>query len=209
MNFKTPLLGAAAAAIALSAVTVSASPAQALSITPGSILNIGGTVEASPNNAAPTKFVFDAPFPLFGGGSGKTVIYEKGSTGSFAGLDRFASIQNLTLTQLTPGGHLFSSASVINFITDIKTGISFDLTKFIYDSSKSSATFEGIFRSVTDSIAAKGGLSTFQLTSFNTTSYSGSIAAIPTPAMLPGLIGLGMGMLRKRKREMAAANAEA
>ncbi|WP_156518357.1 PTPA-CTERM sorting domain-containing protein [Phormidesmis priestleyi] len=209
MKSKTMFFGAAATAIALSAATISASPAQALSITPGSILNIGGVVQANPNNAAPTEFVFDAPFPEFGGGPGKTVIYKKGSTGSFAGLDRFAPIQNLTLTQLTPGGHLFSSGSVTNFITNIKAGISFDLTKFIYDNSKSSATFEGIFRSGTDSIAAKGGLFTSQLTSFNPASYSGSIAAIPTPAMLPGLIGLGMGMLRKRKREMAAANAEA
>ena len=209
MKSKTMFFGAAATAIALSAATISASPAQALTITPGSVLNIGGVVQANPNNAAPTEFVFDAPFPQFGGGPGKTVIYKKGSTGSFAGLDRFASIQNLTLTQLTPGGHLFSSGSVTNFITNIKAGISFDLTKFIYDNSKSSATFEGVFRSGTDSIFAKGGLFTTQLTQKNPTTYSASIAAIPTPALLPGLIGLGMGVLRKRKKEMAAADAEA
>ena len=41
------------------------------------------------------------------------------------------------------------------------------------------------------------------------TSYSMTITAVPTPALLPGLIGLGMGMLRKRKKEMAAVSAEA
>ena len=35
------------------------------------------------------------------------------------------------------------------------------------------------------------------------TQFNGSAAAIPTPALLPGLIGLGMGVLRKRKAEAA------
>lgn len=208
MKFKTPLLNVAAAAIALSAATVSVSPAQALSITPGSVLNISGSIQANPNNAAPTQFAFAAPFPTLGGGPGKTIVFgSPTSTGSFAGLDGFAPIQNLTLTSL--GGSLFSGGAVTNFITNIGAGISFDLTKFIYDNSTSSATFEGIFKSDTDSIAASGGLFTSQLTSFNPSSYSGSIAAVPTPALLPGLIGLGMGMLRKRKKEMAAASTEA
>ena len=206
MNFKTPLLGVAAAAIALSAATVSVSPAQAFTITPGSILNIGGVVEATPSNAAPTQFLFTAPFP--GGGPGKTVIFgSPASTGSFAGLGGFSPIQNLTLTPL--GGGLFSSVAVPNFITNIGAGISFDLTKFIYDNIELKADFEGIFRSGTDSIAAKGGLFTTQLNISNPASYSGTIVAVPTPALLPGLIGLGMGMLRKRKKEMAAVSAEA
>jgi hypothetical protein len=32
--------------------------------------------------------------------------------------------------------------------------------------------------------------------------------AVPTPALLPGLIGLGLGVLRKRKAQMAAASKE-
>ncbi|PSB22011.1 hypothetical protein C7B65_00935 [Phormidesmis priestleyi ULC007] len=203
MKSKTMFFGAAATAIALSAATVSASPAQALSITPGSVLSISGNVQANPNNTAPTQFEFSS----VAGNLLKTTIGAS-SNGSFAGLGGTEpSIQNLTLSAL--GGNLFSSAPVTNFITNIGGGISFDLTKFIYNNSTSSATFEGFFRSGADSIAAKGGLFTSQLTNFNPATYSASIVAIPTPALLPGLIGLGMGMLRKRKKEMAAANAEA
>jgi len=199
MKSKTMFFGAATA-IALSAATISASPAQALSITPGSALDLSGKVEALPSNTAP-QFNFSSFF-----GAGTTLISDT-STGSFAGPDRSGSIQNLSLTAL--GGSFFHSGPVTNFITNIGGGISFDLKEFIYDNSKSSATFEGVFRSGTDSIFAKGGLFTTQLTQKNPTTYSASIAAIPTPALLPGLIGLGMGVLRKRKKEMAAADAEA
>jgi len=200
MKSKTMFFGAATA-IALSAATISASPAQALSITPGSALDLSGKVKALPSNTAPAQFNFSSFF-----GAGTTLISDT-STGSFAGPDRSGSIQNLSLTAL--GGSFFHSGPVTNFITNIGGGISFDLKEFIYDNSKSSATFEGVFRSGTDSIFAKGGLFTTQLTQKNPTTYSASIAAIPTPALLPGLIGLGMGVLRKRKKEMAAADAEA
>jgi hypothetical protein len=35
-----------------------------------------------------------------------------------------------------------------------------------------------------------------------------SVTAVPTPALLPGLIGLGVGMLRKRKAEAAEQTSE-
>jgi len=203
MKSKTMFFGAAATAIALSAATISASPAQALSITPGSLLTIAGNVQANPSNANPTQFVFST----LGGTALKTTIGAS-STGSFAGLGGTEpSIQNLSLTP--SGVNLFSSGPVTNFITNIGAGISFDLTQFIYDNLASKATFEGFFRSGADSIAAKGGFFTSQLDAANPNTYSASIAAIPTPALLPGLIGLGMGVLRKRKKEMATANAEA
>ena len=201
MKSKTMFFGAAAA-IAFSAATVSASPVQAAAIAPGSSLDFGGVVEAQPNNNAPIKLVFTS----YGANALRTTIAPSG-TGSFAGVSGEAPIQNLSLTAL--GGTLFSSGPVANFITNIGAGISFDLTNFIYNNADGSATFNGFFKSGADSIAANGGLFTSQLAVKNPTTYSASIAAIPTPALLPGLIGLGMGMIRKRKKEMAAANAEA
>jgi hypothetical protein len=51
--------------------------------------------------------------------------------------------------------------------------------------------------------------------SFDTNTYvnvgfkTDNTTAVPTPALLPGLIGLGMGVLRKRKREAAEQATEA
>jgi len=38
---------------------------------------------------------------------------------------------------------------------------------------------------------------------------NGDVAAVPTPALLPGLVGLGFGVLRKRKAEAAKQTSEA
>ncbi len=198
MNFKSPLLGVAAAAIAVSAATIAPSSAQAFSIAPGSALDIGGVVQAQPGNISPLQLLFSS----FGGNALKTTIAPTG-TGSFAGAGGEAPIQNLSLTAL--GGGFFHTGSVANFITNIGAGISFDLTDFIYNNADGSASFKGFFKSGADSIAANGGLFTSQLSVKNPTTYSASIAAIPTPALLPAVIGLGMGVLRKRKKAAAEA----
>ncbi len=206
--------GAAATAIALSAATISASPAQAFDITPGSILSFVGSVKVSPDVNNPSLLTFSSVT----GDANKITIVEDSSTGSFAGLGgTTASIKALSLSLVSPGGSIFKGGPIANFITGIGTGsdaISFDLTEFLFNKTNADATFNGIFRRGTSSILAEGGTFTSQLNDkknlkFKTSSFSGDVAAIPTPALLPGLIGLGMGVLRKRKKEMAAANAEA
>ena len=112
-----------------------------------------------------------------------------------------------------------TAAQKLGFLT-IGPNVFFDLssisTSIIPFNPKKSIFAASILGSFRDSTGAKfgDGLLTAQLpkgATSGSTSYSVSITAtaVPTPALLPGVIGLGMGILRKRKQEMAAANAEA
>ncbi|MGV0024925.1 PTPA-CTERM sorting domain-containing protein [Phormidesmis priestleyi] len=209
MTSKTNFFGAAAAAIALSAATVSASPAQAFDITPGSILSFVGSVKVAPNINNPSQLTFKSA-----SGTANKITIASDSTGSFAGLGgTTAAIKALPLLPI--GGNFYKGGAIANFITGIgPNAISFDLTEFIFNKANADAKFSGIFRTATSSILAENGTFTSQLNeSKNITrkisSFSADVQAIPTPALLPGLIGLGMGVLRKRKKEMAEATAEA
>jgi hypothetical protein len=53
---------------------------------------------------------------------------------------------------------------------------------------------------VTFRLIAAGTTGTFRV---DNVEVYGSSAAVPTPALLPGLVGLGLGVLRKRKAEVA------
>lgn len=61
------------------------------------------------------------------------------------------------------------------------------------------------------------GIDTVRFSAFNSTdwvaldnlTYNEPITPVPTPALLPGLIGLGVGVLRKRKGEAVEAEADA
>ncbi len=207
MNFKTPLLGVAAAAIALSTATVAVSPAQA-AIVAGSTLNlaspIGGSVSATNSNIN-----FSGTF-----GQPQNVAVT-GGAGSFSFSPFGLGFSNLTarIKDVPLSSGVFTG-SLAGFISGINTtgfapanAVSFDLTKFIFDDTTKAGDFFGVIRKGADFSDAIGQFTTQTLN--GATSYSLTITAIPTPALLPGLIGLGMSMLRKRKKEMAAASAEA
>lgn len=146
---------------------------------------------------------FSGSFPGLGS-FGQGIAVTSG-TGSFANANFFslgAQVKDLTLPSPT-------AAQKTGFISGINlfpsfASVTFDLSTFIFDAGSRSATFTGFFKSGGDSTAATG-LFTAQ-SAFNPTSYSLSLKAapIPTPALLPGLIGLGVGVLRKRKAEKAA-----
>jgi hypothetical protein len=132
------------------------------------------------------------------------------SEGGFAAYSgTTGSIKDLGLNPATP-------LPLKNFITI--GNLSFELKNFFYGTSPTpgkfdsfNLTIEGIFRNGGKSLGE--GLLTAQFKDgkkSGLSSYSGSfvVTEIPTPALLPGLVGLGMGVLRKRKKEMAEANAE-
>jgi hypothetical protein len=221
MKSKTMFFGAAAA-IALSATTVSVAPAQALSITPGSEINfnspVGGraTIGLDKINFTPD--------------SANQRIQVTSGSGSFADVigpsetelrPILSNLSPTTVLDLVLSNGIYNGPTIPDFISGIKIGrpvgnlrnLSFDLTSATVITPGTLARFVGLFRSGSTILSQASGDLTAQ--GFGNggvgTSYSLTLTAqpIPTPALLPGLIGLGMGVLRKRKKEMAAASTEA
>ncbi|PSB35730.1 PTPA-CTERM sorting domain-containing protein [Stenomitos frigidus] len=215
MTLKAGFLAATTIAATLTAATLAVSPAHAASISLGSALNLDsvGLTGGGVKKAGNTLDFFSFTLPVIGtGGQGTSVT---ASTGSFAGANLASlvpplpRIQDLNLSaSATPG--VLTSAPVNSFITgvDIFTGfltttpVTFDLASFIYNSATGDADITGFFNVDGTSTAAFGRF-TSQLDLTSPSSYSISLIAgsrsIPTPALLPGLIGLGIAALRKRK----------
>jgi hypothetical protein len=152
----------------------------------------------------------------FEGPLGGQAIGLGASTGSFAGASSLptplARIQDLNLTSSGSGVFEFTGL-LTNFLSGIDlpgfpggNDLQFDLTKFVFSQGTGDATIEGFFRLGSDSILGSG-LFTSQTNLGNPSSYSLTIQAVPTPALLPGLIGLGVAALRRKKDEAAEENA--
>lgn len=226
MNLKTIGCSTLAVAAALTTATINTVPAQAAAITAGSVLNLsspgvtgGGVKLISPN----TLDFFSLTNPVNGNTSGQRTSVDA-STGSFQNANVFSlvlplpQIQDLGLTA-TANPNIFTQGVFSNFITGVDIAndsggvdsVSFDLTSFTYNKTTGDALFSGVFKSGTFSIAGEGRFtSQLELTGAAPSSYSMSITAVPTPALLPGLIGLGVAAMRKRKAAMAEeAGAEA
>ncbi len=93
----------------------------------------------------------------------------------------------------------------------VPNGGSFNLTSFSL-TQLSNDFFGGVFTGIFANGTAGTGTFTSQSANFLTvgTSYSAAIdyVAVPTPALLPGLLGLGVAALRKRKGEGSEAEKE-
>ncbi|MBD2109826.1 PTPA-CTERM sorting domain-containing protein [Nodosilinea sp. FACHB-13] len=212
MSFKAFISSTAIAGTVITGTMVVSAPAEAATIVGGSTLNlsntdiIGGGVKRVGNNL--DFFSFTNPFT---GNTSGQFTGVSASTGSFTNsnitslIPPLPRIQDLVL--VASGPNLFTiSGPIANFITGVNLGsapfsnVNFNLTSFVWNSSTGSADLAGIFVSGSDSIAARG-LFTSQLNSVNPSSYSLSITAVPTPALLPGIIGMGVAALRRRREE--------
>jgi len=102
---------------------------------------------------------------------------------------------------------------VASFITGLAGGATynlstFNLTRVLAGSSPVfSADYTGVFNNVPGGI---GTLVSGNLALNNGISFSSTVTGppIPTPALLPGLMGLGVAALRKRKGEGSEAEKE-
>lgn len=218
---RTSLLAATFAAVAS---VVATAPAHALSLF-GNI-NLGGNVKVSGNSS---NYKFDflnevTPPNATPGTAGDVVVF--GGTGSFEGAGEAAGGAKIRDFATSSATSNFPDGALTNFITGIKlangTVLSFDLSEFNDFTlafppvgTSNGGTFLGTFRdSNNDSVAGKGIL-TAQFLGTNdftgVTSYSASLGAapVPTPALLPGVIGLGVAALRKRKSNEDASTEEA
>lgn len=207
------------AALATS-LTLATLPAEAASLTKGSTVNLrnnnqGGALQIDPTATGGLKFDFFGSRTSGGaqqpnlGNQGVTVV---SGTIDFASTNSspIARIADLNL-QKTLNPNIFKLGALPNFLTGLDvTGVTndmkFSLERFVYYKSTGIGKFQGVFSDGTV------GLGTFNLGAAitrpagnpavpNDFNYTLSVTAVPTPALLPGLVGLGMAALRKRKGE--------
>lgn len=216
MNRKTTIaLSTAAVLSAIAGVAAFSSPAYAftlsgdntLALSGSSRFNIGtGVLDFQDSRRKGTK------------GYGTTTGIANVTTSSS---DRFeplfgplfgqlATLKDVTLTN--KGANIWEFVGLkVDFIT--VGGIKFDLSVFKLVKTTGDdwfATFEGQFQDT--GLTAFGAFaplkdSLFAMTTGNGSSYSLNIEEVPTPALLPGLIGLGVAALRRKNEESAEENA--
>ncbi|MBD2112376.1 MULTISPECIES: PTPA-CTERM sorting domain-containing protein [Cyanophyceae] len=131
------------------------------------------------------------------------------SSGRFENLiNRVATLKDITLT--SQGGDVweYTGSTLPNFITVDTLGFSLSVFRLVKTNSDWMANVEGQFQDT--ALPAFGEFDPLNDVDFvkasNGSSYSFDIEEVPTPALLPGLIGLGVAALR-RKNEEAEENA--
>jgi hypothetical protein len=217
MKLKSPWFPYMAAAAAV--VTAIASPAQAATLAPGSTLNVSQFNPGAGVNRSSTQLNFFGPGlgaglsygSAFGNGTSSSTsgAFTIGaSTGSFASYTLGAGlIKDLTIPSplATQSSNFLQFAATTITLTPV---LSFPTWTGRFDLGTLTAvnattyTFDGTFRINGFDNAPGIGQLTFQDLS-NPTSYSLSVSVIPTPALLPGLVGLGLATWRKRKEQAA------
>jgi hypothetical protein len=182
-------------------------PAQAAPISAGSVLNLSNV-----NNNQLVKVVTPTPgLDFIVGNGGNQRVRVGSSTGTFnvvtTANSTVALIKDITFNT-APTSYI---GTLTDFLSNIRIGpagsittISFDLTKLVYDATTGDAAIQGIFRSGADTIDAIGTFTSSLPASPST--YQISLTAVPTPAVLPALLGFGISLVRKRKAsELAEA----
>ena len=205
MNFKTFGLNALAVSAVAVGLTVSAPSAQAGTLDGNGTFNLVG-------NSSVTD-ITDSQFKLNFQNMG-VVTGPDTRTGIFADLSGSPlSLASLNLVKQLDG--TFNTVGATPFIQGLSlggAGLIFNLDPAVFtatgDVTESSynlvANLAGKFvNSSSGSVVGQGTLGAVRFTSGNpgTSNLQFQVTAVPTPALLPGLIALGAGVLRKRKAE--------
>ena len=222
MNFKSMTLKAAAlAALSVTSAAAFAAPSQAASIGAGDFSFSGKTKILTKTGS------YNNPSSVTIGFSGFSLDSVNEAFSNLKGIPKLA---NLTLVKTgsplstTPVSFIYGTAKITDFITGIYLDknnnshkdpgeeVSFNLDPTNFTGSFTSATkynFGGNFFGEVkngNTVMGSGFLGAVRLNRSNRA--SGTIAtAVPTPALIPGLLGLGVAALRKRKSEESEVEA--
>ncbi|MEP0918327.1 PTPA-CTERM sorting domain-containing protein [Leptolyngbya sp. DQ-M1] len=207
MNFKSISLGAAIAATATVALST-ATPAQAAGLTGALSIDIGGKVNSVKNTGVDlvnTAFTLQAaPGSAL---SGTFANYAGGSV----------TLKDLSFSPalVSNGSPVDVTLNIPSFLTLEKSGqqtITFTLTKLLSASFRDignlgdsfgnfDAQLQGVFQPSGIGNSPTGdSIVSFRLRN-NSNGGSIELTPVPTPALLPGLIGFGVAAFRKRKGE--------
>lgn len=209
MNFKKIGLGLAAAAAMTTGIALTEAPAQALSF--------GDALDFSSKSGSVATFNQTTGFLDFG-------LVENDIASPFGSVNEEIFFSDITLTSVAPvapgatASWKYTGATPFTLITGLDDGLggeirtyelaSFVLNKFVSPSGVTQflADINGFF--VPPNAQGIGGISSSGRLALTGSTISGQITVVPTPALLPGLIGLGAAALRKRKGEQAAEQPE-
>jgi hypothetical protein len=183
MNFKA--IGSSVIAASAIATTLAVSPAQALSV--------GSKVDFAWNAVAETNSIdFLDILNQTGADPGQFIVTLK--TGDFTSLPALFGI--VTVGSIQDVSPIPFSGNLNNFVTFAGADPKFNFNlRSLTRTSSTLYDFDGFFGDGTPGV----GQITTQIFAPGVNSYSAGITAIPTPALLPGVIGFGLAALRKRK----------
>jgi hypothetical protein len=224
-NFKKACFGAATMAVIATGSAMTASSAQALSF--GDRLNFSGearleTTAACSGGIGDVCLNFD--YNTFAGSTDYATADGRSVVGASSTFPAFGvggtTIELKDLSLVNNGVNQWKlAASVIDFLAiPGPPNVKFTLDTFVLTRTPGGvvgddwlASFSGIFTSP-NSVNGVGrfttqGLFVFAPQNLNGTTYSATLVAVPTPALLPGLLGLGAAAWRKRKSEEEAVGA--
>jgi hypothetical protein len=193
---KSVLSGAIAAAVSFGSVTLAEEPAQALSLV-GSNLSLSGRITINRQASDLYNFSFldteiaaDSSSPPFAIGTSVSIANLTGisKASTFGPLPNFISG-----IQLTDGSSAVFNLERLNLsVTEERNS----LYSLVFEGRFLSSVGETIgFGSITSQFAGTVGVGRTV-----TRTLSGDIAAVPTPALLPGLLGMGAAAIRKKRK---------
>ena len=199
MNLKKLAIGAAIAASVVGGSVVATAPATAATLTSG-----GFNVTASTNATDVTASTFKLNF------SGAAVSL---ASGGFTGLTG-TSITSFVLNRVGTT----TLGPINNFISGLTLGgdaVTFNLTGGDLFATFASATRYNVGGTLDgtlvsgNTILGSGSINVTRNVAFNQSNTTIVGTAVPTPALLPALLGMGAAAIRKRKDEAAEAEFEA
>ena len=144
------------------------------------------------------------------GSEGQKSWYPWGGDNGFTKITRQDSSDFLNLGLLRGSGYSYGSPTPITYVYQLLKNGSNILSGNLFSDFSGYIGFSGGGFDEVRLGAYYGNnpsqtLSGFQALAIDSIELSGSPQAIPTPALLPGLIGLGLGVWRKRKANQAQA----
>jgi hypothetical protein len=214
MNFKPFQISAVVATAVVASATFSTASASAASISGGDKLNFAGSVRLEDVSDTAAGDIWNLNFNPYNLGFGVGTIQAASSTGAFNPVVAGSSEVRISDLRLVKGvGNSWTAqidASVNPFLTLAFGDILYNLTSFALNEvtpDTLEATIVGSFFSSGTVTNTFKSTFTTQLSQINTqtgTSFSAQIVAIPTPALLPGLVAMGIGVIRKKKQQVEA-----
>jgi hypothetical protein len=206
MNFNAfGIKATMTAAVVAGVMTIGSMSAQAALVT-GDLVSFTGDVRlVSPTNtlltAADTTALLDFLPNATGSSDGQARM---GVTSSLAPTAQF-QIKDLTLTKV---GAFWQYINPLGFDWFSAGGSTYKLTSFKLDAFYDAA-IEGVFTpdnlpSVDGLFTSQPRMATLRGTVFSSDFEVGKGQPIPTPALLPGLIGLGATIVRKKRQAIAS-----
>jgi hypothetical protein len=209
-NFKQACFGAATMAVmatvpvatmSMADFALNATPSHAAALTNGS-LNIVTSTAGTPTGSGNLTL-------------GITTSSIAVKSGGFAGATGTPVFTTLALTKVA--ANEWTTGPIANFLTGLSVGgdaVSFDITSPIQffgsfaDSNNyalSASIINGLFKNSSGSILGSGAITGVQVGSNQSSSVNlvATSTAIPTPALLPGLLGVGFAAFRRQRKQTA------